>query len=106
MKLSNGTSQIRESKWKSRWTNYLAEIKRKYYIIFETRNIEEVRKDYFSGKWISKNELERLVEYEESQFIKEYEKLKNDYNDLLKSFNMNALSNYALLERKFQGNLK
>lgn len=83
----------------------MAEWKRRYAIIFETREIEEIRKDYFSGKWISKAELEILLNYEESQFIEEYNRLKKDYNDLLTSFNMNALSNYQLLERKYQGKM-
>lgn len=91
---------------KSRWTTFLVEAKRRYDIIFNTREIETVREDYFSGKWISKEELERLLEYEETQFIERYSYLQQEYTDLLQYFNMNALSNYSLLERKYQGELK
>jgi hypothetical protein len=91
---------------KSLWKNYSVETKRIYNIIFEERDIENVRKDYFDNKWISKSELLRLIEHEEKSFIKEYDRLKQEYNDLLNSFNMNALANYSLLERKMQGKLK
>lgn len=86
--------------------NFLVKLKRIYDILFNTRDVEEIRQDYFSNKWISKEELIRLLEYEETQFIKTYSELQNQYNDLLKYFNMNSLSNYYLLERKEQGKLK
>lgn len=86
--------------------NFLVKLKRIYDILFNTRDVEEIRQDYFNNKWISKEELIRLLEYEETQFIKTYSELQNQYNDLLKYFNMNSLSNYSLLERKEQGKLK
>ena len=86
--------------------NFLVKLKRIYDILFNTRDVEEIRQDYFNNKWISKEELVRLLEYEETQFIKTYSELQNQYNDLLKYFNMNSLSNYSLLERKEQGKLK
>ena len=85
---------------------FLVKLKRIYDILFNTRDVEEIRQDYFNNKWISKEELIRLLEYEETQFIKTYSELQNQYNDLLKYFNMNSLSNYSLLERKEQGKLK
>jgi hypothetical protein len=90
----------------SHWKTFLDNIKRVYHIIFNKRNIEEIRKDYFEERWISKEELVRLLEHEENQFIENYTTLQKDYNDMLKYFNMNALSNYSLLERKYQGTLK
>jgi hypothetical protein len=84
----------------------LDKTKRFYNIIFNQRAIEEIRKDYFGGLWISKEELVRLLEYEEKQFIQNYSNLQREYNDMLSYFNMNALSNYTLLERKYQGTLK
>lgn len=75
-------------------------------IIFETREISLIREDYFNHKWISKEELIRLLESEETEFIKTYNALYKDYHDLLSYFNMNSLANYQLLERKEQGNLK
>jgi hypothetical protein len=88
------------------WKKFLVKIKRLYNIIFNRRNIEEIRNDYFNNRWISKEELIILLEYEEKQFIENYTRLQNQYNDLLSSFNMNSLSNYELLERKYQGSLK
>lgn len=89
-----------------RWKTCLAETKRIFKIIFDTRDLETIRSDFFSHKWISKEELSRLIIYEEEQFIVEYTRLRQDYQDLLSSFNLNALSNYELLERKMQGQLK
>lgn len=88
------------------WKTFLVNLKRIYNIIFNDRDIEQIRKDYFDNLWISKSELYRLLEYEENQFINNYSQLQNQYNDMLKYFNMNSLSNYRLLERKEQGNLK
>lgn len=91
---------------KSDWKTFLHESRRRYQVIFETRDIERVREDYFSDRWISKEELDRLLRYEESQFVKAYGELQANYQDVLKYFNMNALSNYALLERQHQGKLE
>lgn len=91
---------------KFRWKTFLDKTKRFYNIIFNERDIEQIREDYFNGLWISKEELSRLLEYEEKQFIENYSNLQKDYNDMLSYFNMNSLSNYALLERKYQGSLK
>ena len=90
----------------SHWTNFSSKAARIYDIIFNTRDIEQVRIDYFEHKWISKEELARLLEHEEQQFVAAYGMLQAQYNDLLSSFSMNAMSNYSLLERKMQGTLK
>lgn len=82
------------------------ESKRRWEIIFETRSIENIREDYLNYKWISKEELIRLKEWETEQFILEYTTLKNQYVDVLNYFNLNTLSHYQLLERKVQGSLK
>lgn len=99
-------SLIPKNKLKSHLKNFLVELKRRYFCIFETRNIEEIRSDYFNKKWISKEELFRLLEYEEQQFIREYKLLSDQMNDTLSYFNMNSLANYQLLERKYQNKLK
>lgn len=91
---------------KSRWKTFLDNSKRFYNIIFNERDIEQIREDYFNNLWISKEELSRLLEYEEKQFIENYTNLQKDYNDMLSYFNMNSLANYSLLERKYQGTLK
>lgn len=90
----------------SRWKMFSAKTRRLYSIIFDTRDIEIVRQDYFAHRWISKEELVRLLEYEEQQFIQSYTALQQQHNDLLNSFSMNAMANYSLLERKLQGTMK
>ena len=91
---------------KFRWKTFLDKTKRFYNIIFNERDIEQIREDYFNNLWISKEELSRLLEYEEKQFVENYSNLQKDYNDMLSYFNMNSLANYSLLERKYQGSLK
>lgn len=98
--------QTLKNNMKSRWKTFLDKTKRFYHIVFDERDIEEIRKDYFDGLWISKEELTRLLEYEEKQFVEAYHSLQKEYTDMLSYFNMNALSNYTLLERKYQGSLK
>lgn len=88
------------------WKTFLDNAKRIYDILFNIRDIEVIRSDYFSKKWISKNELIRLIDYEEKQFVIAYTQLHKDHVDMLNSFNMNSLSNYELLERKYQSQLK
>jgi hypothetical protein len=89
----------------SLWTTSLVEVRRRWNVVFEERSMEDIRNDYLKGLWISKEELIRLKEWETQEFIKEYELLRSQYVDLLSGFNMNALSNYHLLERKNQGKM-
>ena len=98
--------QTLKNNTKSAWKTFLPEFRRRYQVIFETRDIERVRDDYFSDRWISKEELDRLLRYEEAQFVQAYGELQANYRDVLSYFNMNSLSNYALLERKNQGKLE
>ena len=97
--------QILKNKLNSGWKTFLAESIRRYNIIFETRDIEIIRKDYFKFKWISKEELIRLLNYEEEQFIIQYDILKKDKIDLMNGFNMNAYASYVTLERQKQGKM-
>jgi hypothetical protein len=69
------------------WKTYLVKIKRYYNIIFNTRDIEIIRSDYFDKKWISKEEMHRLIEHEEKSFIRVYGELQTQYQDLLQFFN-------------------
>lgn len=85
---------------------FLDKSKRVYDILFNIRDIETIRNDYFSKKWISKSELIRLIDYEEKQFVIAYSQLHKEHVDMLSSFNINSMSNYELLERKYQGKLK
>lgn len=96
-----------------RWNLFLAEAKRIYNIIFETRPIEIIQKDFYEHKWISKLELQALFEWEKIQLLelcqkkdKEIQNKEEEYNLLLGNYNTTALHSYALMERKFQGKLK
>jgi len=91
---------------KQRLKNYLVNIKRIYNIIFENRDLTDIQNDYYLNKWISKSELEKLFEFEKIQLLEAYKEKEQESIDLLKSFNMNSLSNYEALERKYQGSLK
>jgi len=75
------------------WKTFLVKIKRYYDIIFNIRDIEVVREDYFSKKWISKEEMHRLIEHEEKSFIQVYSELQTQYQDLLQFFNTYSLRN-------------
>lgn len=98
-------SQTLKNNLKSHWTTFLVELRRRYNIIFEDRDIMIIREDYLNNKWISKQELIILKNWETQEFIREYDALRSQYKDLLSGFNMNALSNYQLLERKMQGKM-
>ena len=40
------------------------------------------------------------------QLLQAYKEKEQEFQDLMRSFNMNSLSNYEALERKYQGSLK
>jgi hypothetical protein len=62
-------------------------------------------KDYYENKWISKSELQKLFEHEKKELIAVATEYRDQYNDLVSGFNINAMQNYELLERKFQGKI-
>lgn len=85
---------------------FLDSIKRYYNIFFEDRSPEIIQEDYHANKWISKAELQILLEYEKYQLLKVIHDKENEYSDLLSSFNLNSYSSYKALEKKYQGKLK
>ena len=91
---------------KQRLKTCLDNIKRLYNIIFENRELTTIQDDYHLNKWISKSELEKLFEFEKMQLLQAYKEKEQEFQDLMRSFNMNSLSNYEALERKYQGSLK
>jgi len=91
---------------KQLWKKSLASIKRYYNIFFEDRNPEVIQEDYHANKWISKAELQVLLEFEKFQLLKVIKEKELEYKGLLESFNLNSYSSYAALEKKFQGKLK
>lgn len=91
---------------KSRWKIFVTHSRRIYDILFETRSIDIIRSDFYNNLWISKEELLRLHEQEKIELLEEIAKKTAEYTDLLSSFSLNALSNYELSERKYQGKLK
>lgn len=91
---------------KQLWKKSLANIKRYYNIFFEDRNPEIIQEDYHADKWISKAELQILLEYEKFQLLKVIADKDKELNDLMASFNLNSYSSYVALEKKYQGKLK
>jgi hypothetical protein len=91
---------------KIQWKIYLVKLKRIYSSIFEQRDIEVIRQDYYNGQWISKAELHRLFEQEKEELAKIAVTAQKDYSDLLSGFNLNAMRNYEMLEKKYQGMIK
>lgn len=77
-----------------------------YNIIFEFREIDIIRSDYLTHKWISKKEIELLFNTDINLLGEKYLASLQDYNDLLEGFNLNAMRNYELLEHKFQNLIK
>ncbi len=88
------------------WKIYLAKFKRTYSSIFEERNIDIIRQDYYNNLWISKAELSKLFKYETAELANTAINAQNEYKDLLSGFNLNAMQNYEILEKKFQGRSK
>ena len=88
---------------KTQWKIYLVKLKRIYSSIFEQRDIEVIRRDYYNELWISKTELHRLFEQEKEELAKMAVAAQKDYSDLVAGFNLNAMRNYEMLEKKFQG---
>jgi len=82
------------------WKNCLIELKRIYNILFEIRDIQTVRSDFFDKKWISKSELERLFLYETEELAKMVIREQENYNFLLEGFNLSAEKNARIFESK------
>jgi hypothetical protein len=91
---------------KQQLKNFLANLKRLYFVFFENRKPEDIQNDYHSGKWISKSELKILLEFEKSQMLAIIQTKENHVQDLMKSFNLNSFASYSALEKKYQSKLK
>lgn len=72
----------------------MKELIRRYNIIFNTRNIEDISGDYYSDKWISKEELHRLFVHEKEYLMKQYARAKDEYVLLFDNFNAAAHQKY------------
>lgn len=71
-----------------RLKNFFLELKRRYNIIFETRDLETIRKDYYTEKWISKEELGRLFVSEMTEVTQWALREQADKNAILENFNL------------------
>ena len=91
---------------KQHWKNFLVNVIRVYNIIFETRKLEDIQNDYYANKWISKEEMQKMFEFEKVELVKLLTEKEVEHNLLLSNFNMNSLASYELLERRQQGKLK
>lgn len=67
---------------------FFLELKRRYIIIFETRDLETIRKDYYDRQWISKEELGRLFVYEVEQLTAWALRERSDKNAVIEGFNL------------------
>jgi hypothetical protein len=79
---------------KIRLKNFLAELRRRYIIIFETRDLETIRKDYYDRQWISKEELGRLFVYEVEQLTAWALRERADKNAVIEGFNLATMRNH------------
>lgn len=79
---------------------YFEELKRIYNIIFENRPVDDIRKDYYNNKWISKSELEKLLTYETTELTKMVLVEREMYNSLLEGFNLSAMKNAQIYETR------
>lgn len=82
----------------TRWKTFSHECKRRYLSIFEERKVADIQDDYYSGKWISKGDLQKMYEFEKESLINAYTEIQSEMRDLKDSFNLNAFSNYSKLE--------
>jgi hypothetical protein len=80
--------------------NFLVEFKRRWSIIFETRELEIIRQDFYDKKWISKEETVRLMEYEIQQLTEWALKERKDKDIILENFNMSMMNAYYMAEEK------
>ncbi len=80
--------------------NYLPKIKRIYHIIFENRELETIRSDFYNDLWISKKELQRLFQYEIDQLVQWAVRERDDKNLLLSHFNIGTMRAYYELEER------
>ena len=85
---------------KPQWKTYFSKAKRIYEIFFEHRDLELIRKDYYSGLWISKDELKKLMVYEISQLTILYKKEQEDRQQLMAHFNLATMRSYYEAEEK------
>lgn len=85
---------------KKKWENYISRMKRIYNIIFETRELEEIRVDYYAARWISKEELKRLMKYEIDQLTDILIKEKENSKILFENFNLATMRNSYEVEEK------
>ncbi len=73
---------------KNKTQAFFLELKRRYNIIFETRDLETIRKDFYAEKWISKEELGRLFVSEMEQITQWALREQADKNAILENFNL------------------
>jgi DNA-binding transcriptional regulator WhiA len=90
---------------KIRWKTFSDEVLRRYASIFENRKVADIQEDYYSGKWISKGDLQEMYEFEKKEILSAYQDIKQEMYDLKESFNLNAFANYKRLEHKERGQM-
>lgn len=82
------------------WKTYFAKVKRIYEIFFEHRDLEIIRKDYYSDQWISKNEMHKLMVYEITQLMQLLHREREDRQQLMSHFNLATMGAFYEAEDK------
>lgn len=85
---------------KTRLQNYLVELRRRFNIIFETRDLETIRSDFYTQKWISKEEMRRLFVSEIEQVTQWALRERAEKNSLLENFRLGTMQSYYEAEEK------
>jgi hypothetical protein len=85
---------------KTRLQNYLVEFRRRFNIIFESRDLEIIRSDFYTQKWISKEEMRRLFVSEIEQVTQWALREREEKNSLLENFRLATMQSYYEAEEK------
>lgn len=85
---------------KTQLQNYLVELRRRFNIIFETRDLEIIRSDFYTQKWISKEEMRRLFFSEIEQVTQWALREREEKNSLMENFRLGTMQSYYEAEEK------
>ncbi len=85
---------------KQQLKNFSHNLRRWYRIIFEHRDLNEIRDDYYAGRWISKSELDKIHRADAIEFLKILEKERADRQELINRFNSTIDNLYLEAENK------
>lgn len=80
--------------------HFFKKLKRIYEIYFENRDIEIIREDFYSGKFVSKEEM-RILFASELKYLTDLVLFERDnYNKLFENFRIGTMGAYYAAEEK------